>query len=410
MGDKKSKWDQLSLSQKAGLIKIYVNNGFSDIDSIREDYNKNIENFQSNDANFVQILRNNDPKYVQNADGSVSTHKLNYATDDKGAIIYPSVQEHNGTFVDHSEDNMGGLESAIQQKDTVRTSIPFAEWYTKNYKKDYNEFFNRYNKFAEKEDEQTIIPVNIKEDGGGLWNILKSIFRINKDNNNNTEYISYFDAPVELRNKAHLPNRIKKFNTESTSEYGDSHYDVFEARYIGLKKAMQDASIPEDDIERLLPFVITQNILEGGYRLKRDDNNFGGMMISKGNENIGRMKFKTPEEYYKKYIQNLDKKWGDEYLGENNGWRHAKSIEDYARILNREDLELTTEDRYNEYNLEHPNNPAYLYTPEWKNNYKPLMHSDRFGGIYPRVNAYMTLLNDRINAFNKYAKDNNLVK
>ena len=377
----KTKWDQLSLSQKAGLIKIYVDNGFSDIDSIRKDYNKNIENFQSNN----NIINNN-------------------------AIIYPSVQEHNGTLVDHSEDNMGGLESAIQQKDTVRTSIPFAEWYTKNYKKDYNEFFNRYNKFTEKEDEQTIIPANIKEDGGGLWNILKSIFGINKDNNNNTEYISYFDAPVELRNKAHLPNRIKKFNTESTSEYGDSHYDVFEARYIGLKKAMQDASIPEDDIERLLPFVITQNILEGGYRLKRDDNNFGGMMISKGNENIGRMKFKTPEEYYKKYIQNLDKKWGDEYLGENNGWRHAKSIEDYARILNREDLELTTEDRYNEYNLEHPNNPAYLYTPEWKNNYKPLMHSDRFGGIYPRVNAYMTLLNNRINAFNKYAKDNNLVK
>lgn len=373
MGDKKSKWDQLSLSQKAGLIKIYVNNGFSDIDSIREDYNKNVEHFQSNDT-----------------------------AEDNGTIIYPSVQEHNSTLVDHSEDNIGGLESAIQQKDTIRTSIPFVEWYTKNYKNNYSEFFNRYNKFNEK---------NIKEDGGGLWNTLKSILGINKDNNNNnTKYISYFDAPVELRNKAHLPNRIKKFNTESTSEYGDSHYDVFEARYIGLKKAMQDASIPDEDIERLLPFVITQNILEGGYRLKRDDNNFGGMMISKGNENIGRMKFKTPEEYYKKYIQNLDKKWGDEYLGENQGWRHAKSIEDYARILNREDLELTTEDRYNEYNLEHPRNPAYLYTPEWKNNYKPLMHSDRFGGIYPRVNAYMTLLNDRINAFNKYAKDNNLVK
>ena len=145
----KTKWDQLSLSQKAGLIKIYVNNGFSDIDSIREDYNKNVENFQSNDANFVQRLRDNDSKYVQNADGSISTHKLNYATNDNGAIIYPSVQEHNGTLVDHSEDNMGGIESAIQHKDTVRTSIPFAEWYTKNYKKDYSEFFNRYNKFKD---------------------------------------------------------------------------------------------------------------------------------------------------------------------------------------------------------------------------------------------------------------------
>lgn len=165
MGDnkQKSKWDQLSLSQKAGLIKIYVDNGFSDIDSIREDYNKNVENFQSNDANFVQRLRNNDPKYVQNADGSVSTHKLNYATDDNGAIIYPSVQEHNGTLVDHSEDNMRGFESAIQQKDTVRTSIPFAEWYTQNYKKDYDEFFNRYNKFA----------------GGGLIEGIKKAFAPN---------------------------------------------------------------------------------------------------------------------------------------------------------------------------------------------------------------------------------------
>ena len=116
----KTKWDQLSLSQKAGLIKIYVNGGFFDIDSIREDYNKNIENFKSNNT-----------------------------TNDNGIIIYPSVQEHNGTLVDHNEDNMGGLESAIQHKDTVRTLIPFAEWYTKNYKKDYSEFFNRYNKFKD---------------------------------------------------------------------------------------------------------------------------------------------------------------------------------------------------------------------------------------------------------------------
>ena len=196
MGDKKSKWDQLSLSQKAGLIKIYVNNGFSDIDSIREDYNKNVDNFQSNDANFVQRLRDNDPKYIQNPNGSVSTHKLNYATDDNGAIIYPSVQEQNGTLVDHSKDNMGGLESAIQQKDTVRTSIPFAEWYTKNYKSNYSEFFNRYNKFAggggifsklfkgkQKEEEQTTENIPIEEDTRGKYlpNNIREYFRYYKD-------------------------------------------------------------------------------------------------------------------------------------------------------------------------------------------------------------------------------------
>ena len=251
---------------------------------------------------------------------------------------------------------------------------------------------------------------NIFEDGGFL-DILKSILGFGKRNQEDGgNYIDYFDASNELKSKIKLPNKIQKYNMESVSQYGDTHYDVFEARYKGLKKAMKDASIPDEDIERLLPFVITQNILEGGYRVNRDDNNFGGLMISKGNENVGRMKFKTPEDYYKKYISNLDEKWGDKYLGENKGWRHAKSIEDYARILNREDLELTTEERFNSYNLEHPKNPAYLYTPEWKNNYKPLMHTDRFGGIYPRVNAYMKLLNNRIKAFNDYAKENNLIK
>ena len=251
---------------------------------------------------------------------------------------------------------------------------------------------------------------NIFEEGGFL-DILKSILGFGKRNQEDGgNYIDYFDASDELKSKIKLPNKIQKYNMESVSQYGDTHYDVFEARYKGLKKAMKDASIPDEDIERLLPFVITQNILEGGYRVNRDDNNFGGLMVSKGNENVGRMKFKTPEDYYKKYISNLDEKWGDEYLGENKGWRHAKSIEDYARILNREDLELTTEERFNSYNLEHPKNPAYLYTPEWKNNYKPLMHTDRFGGIYPRVNAYMKLLNNRIKAFNDYAKENNLIK
>lgn len=251
---------------------------------------------------------------------------------------------------------------------------------------------------------------NIFEEGGFL-DILKSILGFGKRNQEDGgNYIDYFDASNELKSKIKLPNKIQKYNMESVSQYGDTHYDVFEARYKGLKKAMKDASIPDEDIERLLPFVITQNILEGGYRVNRDDNNFGGLMISKGNENVGRMKFKTPEDYYKKYISNLDEKWGDKYLGENKGWRHAKSIEDYARILNREDLELTTEERFNSYNLEHPKNPAYLYTPEWKNNYKPLMHTDRFGGIYPRVNAYMKLLNNRIKAFNDYAKENNLIK
>ena len=235
--DNKTKWDQLSLSQKAGLIKIYVNNGFSDIDSIREDYNKNVENFQSNDANFVQRLRDNDPKYIQNADGSVSTHKLNYATDDNGAIIYSSVQEHNGTLVDHSEDNMGGLESAIQQKDTVRTSIPFAEWYTKNYKKDYDEFFSRYNKF----------------DGGGFINKILGLLSRKKDNtNNNQNSIDLDKRKLEFIRSLDKHPRVRD-NDSPTKERSQKIEDNIHKRQINLnaKRPAEDYYIPyiiEDEI------------------------------------------------------------------------------------------------------------------------------------------------------------------
>ena len=237
MGDKKSKWDQLSLSQKAGLIKIYVDNGFSDIDSIREDYNKNVENFQSNDANFVQRLRDNDSKYIQNADGSVSTHKLNYATNDNGAIIYPSVQEHNGTLVDHSEDSMGGLESAIQQKDTVRTSIPFAEWYTQNYKKDYDEFFSRYNKF----------------DGGGFINKILGLFSRKKDNtNNNQNSIDLDKRKLELIRSLDKHPRVRD-NDSPTKERSQKIEDNIHQRQINL-----NAKRPAEDY--YIPYIIDKEI------------------------------------------------------------------------------------------------------------------------------------------------------
>ena len=433
--------------ESAGVIKI------DDKDENRLGrYSKYIEkNYPNRDINTYQAYRDtldsNLVKYLDKASTALETDTFGAVADyyDEYRNMFPFGTEDNRGFFDAAGYNielMKGPDGKIYgRKSDIYDFLPsdFNGKWTDNNKmhnivEKINNFGNPFifrtpwfkasdenipeevlSKYADKNKKSLGGRINLSNNNifeeGGFLDILKSILGFGKRNQEDGgNYIDYFDASNELKSKIKLPNKIQKYNMESVSQYGDTHYDVFEARYKGLKKAMKDASIPDEDIERLLPFVITQNILEGGYRVNRDDNNFGGLMISKGNENVGRMKFKTPEDYYKKYISNLDEKWGDKYLGENKGWRHAKSIEDYARILNREDLELTTEERFNSYNLEHPKNPAYLYTPEWKNNYKPLMHTDRFGGIYPRVNAYMKLLNNRIKAFNDYAKENNLIK
>ena len=433
--------------ESAGVIKI------DDKDENRLGrYSKYIEkNYPDRDINTYQAYRDtldsNLVKYLDKASTALETSTFGANADnyDIDKSMFPFGTEDNRGFFDAAGYNielmMGPDGKIYGRKSDIYDFLPsdFNNKWADNNKmhnivEKINNFGNPFifrtpwfkasdenipeevlSKYADKNKKSLGGRINLSNNNifeeGGFLDILKSILGFRKRNQEDgVNYIDYFDASNELKSKIKLPNKIQKYNMESVSQYGDTHYDVFEARYKGLKKAMKDASIPDEDIERLLPFVITQNILEGGYRVNRDDNNFGGLMISKGNENVGRMKFKTPEDYYKKYISNLDEKWGDKYLGENKGWRHAKSIEDYARILNREDLELTTEERFNSYNLEHPKNPAYLYTPEWKNNYKPLMHTDRFGGIYPRVNAYMKLLNNRIKAFNDYAKENNLIK
>ena len=433
--------------ESAGVIKI------DDKDENRLGrYSKYIEkNYPDRDINTYQAYRDtldsNLVKYLDKASTALETSTFGANADnyDIDKSMFPFGTEDNRGFFDAAGYNielmMGPDGKIYGRKSDIYDFLPSDfnnKWADNNKMNNIVEKINNFgnpfifrtpwfkasdenipeevlSKYADKNKKSLGGRINLSNNNifeeGGFLDILKSILGFRKRNQEDgVNYIDYFDASNELKSKIKLPNKIQKYNMESVSQYGDTHYDVFEARYKGLKKAMKDASIPDEDIERLLPFVITQNILEGGYRVNRDDNNFGGLMISKGNENVGRMKFKTPEDYYKKYISNLDEKWGDKYLGENKGWRHAKSIEDYARILNREDLELTTEERFNSYNLEHPKNPAYLYTPEWKNNYKPLMHTDRFGGIYPRVNAYMKLLNNRIKAFNDYAKENNLIK
>ena len=224
-------------------------------------------------------------------------------------------------------------------------------------------------------------------------------------------YRSYWDATPEQLAQANLPvslmGKDKKYNISSVGDKGDTHFDVVVKRYKGLTNAMKIKGFSDKEINKLIPFLISQNILEGDYRLNREDNNFGGML----DPNTGkRITFKSEEEFYLKYLDNLDKRWGDEYLGKGKGWRNAKTLKEYADILNREDLGLHTKEKHKSYNLEHPDHPAYIYTPLWDNGNTTLDSDTKLGGIYPRVLKMIELMNTRVSEWNKFAELNNILK
>ena len=230
----------------------------------------------------------------------------------------------------------------------------------------------------------------------------------NQKPSESVSYRSYWDATPEQLAQANLPvslmGKDKKYNISSVGDKGDTHFDVISKRTRGLYNAMKEKNFSDEEINRLIPFVVSQNVLEGGYQLNRDDNNFGGMLDPITNN---KLTFKSEEEFYLKYLDNLDKRWGDESLGKGKGWRNAKTLKEYADILNREDLRLHTKEAHKEYNKKHKD-LAYIYTPLWENNNTTLDSDSKLGGIYPRVIKTMELLNNRINSWNDFAKHNNI--
>ena len=94
-------------------------------------------------ADFVQRLLNPNRTFIKDWESdNIATHKLGWATDDKGAIVFPNVQRINGKLYDFTDPkNKRGewdaLDSAIQRGDTLRMSPSQAKEFTENYKKYY---------------------------------------------------------------------------------------------------------------------------------------------------------------------------------------------------------------------------------------------------------------------------------
>lgn len=121
-----------------GLLDI--NNSYSDggpLSSLVKDIN------ERSNADFVQRLLDPNRDYIQDWESdNIATHKLGWATDDKGAIVFPNVQRINGKLYDFTDPkNKRGewdaLDSAIQRGDTLRMSPSQAKEFTETYKKYY---------------------------------------------------------------------------------------------------------------------------------------------------------------------------------------------------------------------------------------------------------------------------------
>jgi hypothetical protein len=91
---------------------------------------------------------------------------MSWATDDKGATIYPNVQNIKGKLIDFTRppyNKWAGYNSAIQNNDTIQTTPEIAQEYTTNYKK----FYPQYTKhqtggLLERKDVPFIIPKPIQ--------------------------------------------------------------------------------------------------------------------------------------------------------------------------------------------------------------------------------------------------------
>lgn len=175
------------------------------------------------------------------------------------------------------------------------------------------------------------------------------------------------------------------FKRDDKSSFGDKYYDIVKTRRNNIMSALGRAGLDTDSINRLSPFILKQQILEGGWRLNRADNNFGGMR-----ENGVVIPFDSEADFQDAYIKMLDERW-HRGKADSLSWRNATDLNDWARILNREDLKLNTKEEWEKYNKGRKGNDfIYLYAPQWENGTKP--YSQKLRGVSDRTDFYTNLI------------------
>ena len=175
------------------------------------------------------------------------------------------------------------------------------------------------------------------------------------------------------------------FKRDAATDAGDQYYDIVRQRRNSVFNALMRAGMNPDDAARLAPMIVTQQTMEGGWVLNRKDNNYGGMK-SAGKTIV----FDSEDDFQDAYIKMLDSKWHNGRAVENS-WRSARDLDDWARILNREDLGLATKEAWEKYNRgKQGNDFVYLYAPQWENNNRP--YREHLKKTEDRTAAYLKMV------------------
>lgn len=174
-----SRWDDLSMGDRAALISFFIKEGVSDTKVMRRLYDEDgdtadIKPAVSNasyprEREVIDLVNNSKADFVSrlidenrvtipdwNNKDDIATHKLSYARDGDRWIIYPNVQNIDGKLYDFSDPKYGldkgrqALDSALYSGDYVEVpSEADARWFTKSYKR-YYPGFNKYDGKTEK--------------------------------------------------------------------------------------------------------------------------------------------------------------------------------------------------------------------------------------------------------------------
>lgn len=174
-----SRWDDLSMGDRAALISLFIKEGVSDPNVMRRLYDEagdtaDIKPAVSNasyprEREVLDLVNNSKADFVSrlidenratipdwNNKDDIATHKLSYARYGDRWIIYPNVQNIDGKLYDFSDPKYGlnkgwqALDSALYSGDYVEVpSEADARWFTESYKRHYPGF-NKYDGKTEK--------------------------------------------------------------------------------------------------------------------------------------------------------------------------------------------------------------------------------------------------------------------
>lgn len=150
--------------------------------------------------------------------------------------------------------------------------------------------------------------------------------------------------------------KVNKINDDGTRKARFGKEEIVAKRYNSAYRALIKNGYTDKDAERLVPFIISQSILESGY-VDKDDNNYGGYL-----KNGKRIKYNSEEEFYNSHINNLKNKWPTIF--------NAKDIEDYLRIIHGGDIK---------------EGKIWDYAPKEENN----NYDNRVKSVYNKINNYI---------------------